>query len=932
MTTILHRTTIYRILLGLLFSFLLSLSAVSFYSFFSTPNDENIFRNPLSNLMVVKNFSAEMLGKRVVQNTRSLPITSTLDSIITGDLIISINNGTVKTMKDVAEALDEGPQNDIRFEVLRPSSNNIITFKTKRSFLKNEFLVFLPTHVIVIDVTVGGASDRAGMKIGDLILRINEQEFKTDVEADRILRLGQIGRSLKYEILRDNRFVELNVELAKFGIPVTTLIFCLTGLVWMCVGGFIVISRPNILAARLIGSSFLFVGFFMTVVIVRRDFDITPFIVIRNSIMNGGLVFGIIAMFHSSHYFPLERTDLSGKKWIIPGYYITGIISSIIILIFNSPIPLALLLIYGIYVAVRYRKGASLEYKRLNRVIKWSSVIVSITTVIIIIITIFFSPFLQSNVVAVVGVLLTSIPLSYLFTIGRYRLLDLNFRVRRNTQYSIATIVWGITVFYFLTWMFFKLPMLELPQANIIFTGTAIEINDTPALASDREASEHVMLMAIAITLTFVVMRVRKIGQQFIDKIYFRQQYDYRRASLELGEILATTLTMDDLARGLVRKLSELMKLKRVGVLFFREERNCSCLSAYGFDGRVWEEFCITHEKELISSVQQFKNEFRIDYLPIALKDEFHREGFQYGVPIRSKEKLIGVLLVGEKQSESTFRQEDLAFLSTTAKQASVAIENAFLYEELAEKERMKHELQIARRIQLDSLPQTTPNIHGLEISGTSIPAMEVGGDFFDYLSNGNGALTVVIGDVSGKGTSAALYMSKVQGILRSLHGFTLSPKELFQRANALLCKDLEKRSFVTVLGVEFHSKERTAIVSRAGHLPLWHYEFKSKSVKKILPSGLGLGLNNASVFTEELKEKKIHYTEGDVFLFATDGVTEAHNTSGDFGDERLQNILLNSGERTAKEIQSMILNELSSFVGDREQHDDQTVVVVKAV
>ena len=929
MTTLLHRTTIYRILLGLLLSFLLSLSATTFYTFFSTPTDENVFRDPLSNLMVVKNFSAELLGKRAVQNTRSLPVTSMLDSIITGDLIISINNGTVKTMKDVAEALDEGPQNDIRFEVLRPSTNNILSFKTKRSSLKDEFLVFLPSHVLVIDVTAGGASDRAGMKIGDLILRINEQEFKTAIDADRILRLGQIGKSLKYEILRNNRFVELNVELAKFGIPISALIFSLAGLVWMCIGGFIFISRPNIPAARLIGSSFLFVGFFMTVLIVRRDFDRTPFIIFRDIIMNGGFVFGVMAMFHSFHYFPLERTDLLNKKWIIRGYYIAGIFAAIISSVVNSAWPILLLPVYGIYIFIRYRKGVTLEYRRLNRVIKWTSLVSSI---IIAIVVIFFSNILQANVVAIIGVVLTSIPLSYLFTIGRYRLLDLNFRIRRNTQYSVVTVLWNILVFYFLTWSFFKIPMLELPQANIVFTGTAIEINDTPALASERNASEHLMLMVIAIGLTFIVLQGRKVGQQLIDKKYYRQQYDYRRASLELGEILATTLTMDDLARGLVRKLSELMKLKRVGVLFFREEKNCSCLSAYGFDGKVWEEFCITHERELITSVQQFKNEFRIDYLPIQLKDEFHREGFQYGVPIRSKEKLIGVLLVGEKQSETTFRQEDLAFLSTTAKQASVAIENAFLYEELAEKERMKHELQIARRIQLDSLPQTTPKIQGLEISGTSIPAMEVGGDFFDYLWNGNGAITVVIGDVSGKGTSAALYMSKVQGILRSLHGFNLSPKELFQRANTLLCQDLEKRSFVTVLGVEFDSKKRSAMVSRAGHLPLWHYEFKTKTVKKILPRGLGLGLNNASVFTSEMKEKKTLYKKGDIFLFATDGVTEAHNAQSDFGEDRLLNILHTHHTESASSIQSRLLEDLTAFVGDREQHDDQTVVIVKAV
>jgi sigma-B regulation protein RsbU (phosphoserine phosphatase) len=930
MTTLFHRTNVYRILLVLLVSFLFALSGITFFSFFSAPTDENVFRSSLSNLMVVKDFAASHIGNITLQNSRQLPILSTLDSVITGDLIISINSGTVRTMKDVAEALDESPQNDIRFEVLRPSTNSILSFNAKRSSIQKEFLVFIPSHVLVTDVTEGGASDRAGMKIGDLILRINEQEFKTAIEADRILRLDQIGKSLKYEILRNNRFVELNVKLAKFGIPISVLIFCLAGVLWMCIGGFIIISRPNIVAARLIGSAFLFVGFFMSVLIqTQRDYDQTPFVIIRNIIMNGGVIFGVIAMLHSFHYFPLERTDLSNKKWIIPGYYAIGILSTLISYFVNSQLPLFSIMIYGIFIFIRYRKGVSPEYKRLNRVVKWTSFISGVAATII---AIFFSNALKVVVVGIIGIVLTAIPLSYLFTIGRYRLLDLNFKVRRNTQYSIVTIVWGILNFYFLTWSFFKLPLIDLPQTNIIFTGTAIEINDTPALASERNASEHIMLMVLAISLTFIVLRIRKYGQQFIDKKYYRQQYDYRRASLELGEILATTLTMEDLARGLVRKLSELMKLKRVGVLFFREEKNCSCLSAYGFDGKIWEEFCITNERELITSIRQFSNEFRIDYLPAPLKDEFNREGFQYGVPIRSKDKLIGVLLVGEKESETTFRQEDLAFLSTTANQASVAIENAFLYEELAEKERMKHELQIARRIQLDSLPQTTPDIQGLEISGTSIPAMEVGGDFFDYLSNGNGILTVVIGDVSGKGTSAALYMSKVQGILRSLHGFDLSPKELFQRTNKLLCQDLEKRSFVTVLGVEFDPKKHSAIVSRAGHLPLWHYEFKTKTVKKILPRGLGLGLNNASVFTAEMKEKKILYKKGDIFLFATDGVTEAHNATSDFGEERLRDILMKYSDQSSKEIQTHVINEIATFVGDYEQHDDQTVVVVKAV
>lgn len=913
----------------LLFIVLFLQAVMTLYTFFSTPTDENTFRNAPSRFMVVKNFPAALTAQRASVGSRPSGINAPMDSVIAGDLILSINDGRVSTMKDVYDAIDQSPRDEIRFELLRPSSNMIMTFVVKRNAIVEDFLVLVPNYVIVTDLFPGGASDRGGMKIGDLILRINEQEFTSDLEADRILRLGQIGKSLKYDILRNNRFIELNIVLAKFGIPISTLVFTLSGLVWMVIGVFIAVSRPKLFAARILGSAFMLIGFMIAIQLIRRDFFITPEVFIRIAMNIAAIYFGFTFFFHAMHYFPLERTDLIEKKWIARGYYIVGAVTLATVQLTNSPYGLILAVLYPVVIHVKFRKSAPPEYRRLNAIIKWTGI--SAGAILAIVVLLFNNSF-QTVGIGVYGVVLSFIPLSYLYTIGRYRLLDLNFRIRRNTQYTVLTFLWGALVIYGLVWTFFRIPSLELPQANIVFTGTAIEINDAPELSSQRESSEHIMLMAIAIIVTFLVLRFRRFGQKFIDKKYYRLQYDYRRASFELGEVLAATLSAEELAKGLVQKLSELMKLKRVGVLFFRDEASCSCLSAHGFDGNGWEQFCVMHEKELISSIRQFNNEFRVDYLPAVLKDEFHREGFHYGIPIRSKERLIGVLLVGEKQSETTFQQEDLAFLASTAKQASVAIENAFLYEELAEKERMKHELQIARRIQLDSLPQSTPKVNGLEIFGTSVPAMEVGGDFFDYLSNGNGKFTVVIGDVSGKGTSAALYMSKVQGILRSLHGFELSPKELFNRANKLLCQDLEKRSFVTVLGAEFNTEKRTIVVSRAGHLPLWHFDARNRSITKILPRGLGLGLNDASIFANEMEEKKIPYQSGDVFVFATDGVTEAHNEQGDFGEERIHQIVLEHLGASAKTIQSTLLHSLSLFTGDRIQHDDQTIVIVKAV
>jgi sigma-B regulation protein RsbU (phosphoserine phosphatase) len=220
-----------------------------------------------------------------------------------------------------------------------------------------------------------------------------------------------------------------------------------------------------------------------------------------------------------------------------------------------------------------------------------------------------------------------------------------------------------------------------------------------------------------------------------------------------------------------------------------------------------------------------------------------------------------------------------------------------------------------------------------LDIAGISIPAAEVGGDYFDYLDGVPNEIRVIIGDVSGKGTSAALYMSKVQGILRSLHGFGLSPKELFVRANQLLCQDLERKSFVTSLGADFDSMSQRMILARAGHLPLFYFHAKTNRVEKITPKGLGLGLDNHGVFATELEEKTIQYDSGDIFLFVTDGVTEAQSNGGkEFGEENVVKILASSSAFNAAKIRDGVINAVKQFAGNHDQHDDLTVVAVKAV
>jgi len=921
---------LFRLLLGVLVAYFSAIGAINFYRYASVPTDENWFNTTATNVYIIKSFPARRDDHDGSENFG--------DSIEVGDIVLNVNEERLSPDRSASKTFAE-LKNDSTFElrILRPSEGRAETYRMTKSALPDSFYRLLPPTARVTDVFKDGASDRAGMKVGDLIFRINGQELKdyanAAFEADAILRRGQVGKAIAYDVIRNNQTVTLHVKLAKFGVAIPLLILCLAGLLFAGTGVFIALQRAEINAARLSGLALLLIGFFMTVVMLRREAVFNSFAIVRNLTLALSTFLGIAVWIHSGFYFPKERPELLARPWIRYGLYTIAGLAFLAAAFWSLEqfigIGAVVLLLYSAVVHFLYRKQATAEHKKLGRVIKWTSAIAGIISFIIL------ANGDQRAEGGYTGILLALIPLAYLYTIGRYRLLEMDLRVRRNIQYSIISLIWWAGVIKLTIFVFAILPRLDLALPNLHFTGSSIEVLDEPMLPEEREPLEKGLLMMIAIALSFGFWKFGKLGQRWLDKKYHRTQYDYRRAANELADVMANKLSMVDIARGMVQKLSHLMHLKSAGVLFFRNQKACCCREAYGFDGADWEELCLKIDDRLLEVLQQFRSEarFSVDYLPNGLKQTLRQRSFRHVVPIRSKEKLVGALLIGEKRSETPFYQEDLEFLTAAAKQASVAVENSFLYEELAEQERLKHELAIARRIQLASLPQQTPQVDGLDIAGISIPATEVGGDYFDYLNGTPNEIRVIVGDVSGKGTSAALYMSKVQGILRSLHGFGLSPKELFIRANHLLCQDLERKSFVTSLGADFDAASRQLVFARAGHLPLFHYAAKTKHVEKITPKGLGLGLDHHGVFATELEEKTVQYETGDVFLFVTDGVTEAQSNGGkEFGEENVAKILETSSALNATKIRDGVINAVQQFAGNHDQHDDLTVVVVKAV
>jgi serine phosphatase RsbU (regulator of sigma subunit) len=261
------------------------------------------------------------------------------------------------------------------------------------------------------------------------------------------------------------------------------------------------------------------------------------------------------------------------------------------------------------------------------------------------------------------------------------------------------------------------------------------------------------------------------------------------------------------------------------------------------------------------------------------------------------------------------------------------SIEN--LLQTAAEKKRMEEELRIARQIQMSLLPRGPLEFPGLGITALCVPAREVGGDYYDFFPLGPRRLGVLIADVSGKGTSAALYMAELKGLVLSLSQIYQSPRQLLIEVNRIISDNLDTRSFITMTYAVIDLDALTMTFARAGHTPLVYLkDGDSRGAQSLVPNGLVVGLRIPGAqekFTELLEEQQIDLAKGDVIVLYTDGITEAMNAGSDlFGDARLSRIIGEHGHLDAADLRERILREIEAFVGQADQHDDMTMILIK--
>ena len=900
---------------------------VSFYNFFYTislPTDENIFAEPASKYYIIRNIQG------IDQN----------EQVSVGDLIIKLDDKYIDSILQINQYIfNKTKQAPIKLTVFCFKELKTKNVTVNRDSLKHTFFIKLPSAAFVTSVAPGGASDRAGLRPGDIITKINGNNFSTVTEADYLLRNSSMPE-VEYEILREGQTYKLTIELAKFGISFTHIIYFLTGLLFIAFGFFIGYYRIDYFIGRLLGFAFLMVGFAITGKlnpVFSLGYKINLIHVIILALANLSAIYGLAFLIHSLFYFPVELKQLAEKnRKIIYSLYILGSVFFLCVLI-----PLVFQKLYFLWVISSYGLGISyiviliillfkIKKSKLTKQMQsigrpiYYSISINIAVVLIIPILAYF----QLYYLTYINLLLLLLPISYVYTIGKYRLLNLDLRIRKNNQYIISVFLLRIALFALIFAFIWFVAHIDLNYPNLHFTGTSIEVLEKPLSEANRQFYNTTLSIILSISFIFLLLKFYNKTLELINRKFYRTIFDYKKLTLDLNNIIEKNITIDDFIQTISQKLKNYLHLNKVCIILLDKfQSNCNSEISSDTLNYVYE-----NANEITNLIGGTDSILRIEYLPENWQQVFQKEGYSAIVPAKHKDKIYGFALIGEKLSEAPIDSEDFHIIMSFLNQAVVVIDNIKLYEDLASRERMRHELELARKIQLSSLPHKLPETDNIKVAAITIPAYEVGGDFYDFINVSEDGFTAIIGDVSGKGASAALYMSKVQGIIRTLSEFSLQPKELLIKANKLLYNYIEKNAFISVLVAKIHYSQSKLSVARAGHLPLIVFSSKEKRVLEIKPKGIILGASSNDFFSTNIAEETYSFSPGDILLMATDGAIEARNNDDEFGIERLKALVSHFRYLNPEDLLNYILSEIYRFSGKDYFEDDLSLIIIKLV
>lgn len=795
----------------------------------------------------------------------------------------------------------------------------------------------LGTKLLIRDVVSNGVTAKAGIRDGDLLLEIGGKPFKSSQEAQSRINAVKAEDYINYVVERNGTRFETKVQILR---TFNVLYFAqfLYGLLFLIVGLVVVMTRPNGKTQRLFANYGILTMLFFGLASLNLNPAVDAVWKIRLLYFSfvAASIFSLPVFMRFFLFFPVKRALFDSRVFTV-FLYIVSIIIVILVIGQGEISPIRKFLGENLTKFIRsnfvfiinlrylaYVGGLAVfvdsfvrlvkkERKKELKPILFGVVGGILTSVYTLIVTakypfaIYLQPFLLSPTL-----FLLVVPFMFGYAIIRFRLMDMDFIVKRSLIYGMVTAT--MAALYLL--IIFGLGSL---LANVVGS-------------EDSRTTNLVALIVIA----FAFDPMKRRMQEWIDKFFYQERYNYQKALLEFTQELPRFTRLDQILESIVHRIASTMHIEKVAVILCDDKEGCSVI------GQNIDEGCCQFKPEYDGLLQLLRNtkssqSFALlaeepDNYSISAgdKQKLIQAGVVLSVPMVLQDILIGMINVGPKMSGKVYSNEDIELLSTVAAQAAIAIENSRLHKSELEKEKFEEELSLARRIQQGLLPKENPLIPGLDVAGVSIPASTVGGDYFDFIQIDANRLLVVIADVSGKGMSAALYMSKVQGMVQLAAHMYRTPKEMLKNVNRRIFEGIERRSFITMILALFDVKKKKVRICRAGHnKALIGLNGKLKFLEG---GGIGLGLERGPLFDNELEEVVLPLKPQSIFFFYTDGLTEAMNRQGkEFGEETVSKIVKEKRSLGAEQLQKVVITAAEEFQGDAEQHDDVTVVVVKS-
>ena len=400
----------------------------------------------------------------------------------------------------------------------------------------------------------------------------------------------------------------------------------------------------------------------------------------------------------------------------------------------------------------------------------------------------------------------------------------------------------------------------------------------------------------------------------------------------QVGIALLPRTSLEDTLKMTIDLVFQAIPAER-GFLFLKENGELTCKIARGVN-----EAALPSASQVQLS-RSITNKVLSEGSSVLTSDAMHDPRFQaqhsvvlsqirsvMAVPLASGEEIFGMVYV-DNPFNNRFTEEDLKVLTTIASVASIKIENDRLLDERLEKRRMEEELKVASEIQMRLQPFSPPKLEGWDMTGVSFPCREIGGDYYDFIHRKRDThLIVAVGDVSGKGTGAALLMSSLHAAVRAQSQTRASISEVMGEINGYIFENSPSNKFLTLFYGELDPQTGVLTYSNGGHnAPM--LVRASADVERLDTGGLPIGMMQGVSY----QEASITFERGDVLVIYSDGITESINErEEEFDEDRLIEVVKNNLGRSASGIRDRIDEALSRFVGTTAPVDDMTLMIIK--